>query len=115
MFQQKQLCLKTWKSSKSKTCKAEKLKLHQSVYLKFQLLSFTRFGFRAFQSFEAEPFLLKHPLNSPSPGLKVGLHLPIGVKWTTGSGTDGGSGKFGKESLNASQSAWVQFAVKTGQ
>ena len=30
--------------------------------VKFQLLSFSRFGFRAFQSFEAEPFLLKHPL-----------------------------------------------------
>ena len=40
--------------------------------------------------------------------------LPIGGKWTTGSGTDGGIGKFGGESLNASQSAWVQFAVKTG-
>ena len=32
--------------------------------MKFQLLSFTRFGFRAFPSFEAEPFLLIHPLAS---------------------------------------------------
>ena len=36
---------------------------HINKLVKFQLLSFLRFGFRAFQSFEAELFFLKHPLS----------------------------------------------------
>ena len=51
--------VKSWEAEISPICLSDQI----NRLVKVQLLSFSRFGFRAFESIEAEPFLLKHPLS----------------------------------------------------